>query len=1274
MNVYQDSTEGDVSFNITAFDLAGNSLTVNQTQLNSSNLTIDQTNPTLSNLTIYSNNFNTSLATLGDTLNITITANEDLSSANIALLDATYTMSITGVVANASVIVNAAHADGKVEFNITAFDLAGNSLTVNQAQLHSPNLTIDKNVPSVANLTLYSNNSNSSLARAGDLINITLEASEQIYNATLEILGTEINMTESNNTAYANISVLQNSPNGPVAFNITAYDIAGNEFNVTQDAASANVIIDTANPALSNLTIYSNNFNTSLATLGDTLNITITANEDLSSANIALLDATYTMSITDMVANASVIVNAAHADGKVEFNITAFDLAGNSLTVNQAQLDSPNLTIDKNVPSVANLTLYSNNSNSSLARAGDLINITLEASEQIYNATLEILGTEINMTESNNIAYATISVLQNSPNGPVTFNITAYDRAGNEFNVTQDAASANVIIDTANPALSNLTIYSNNSRTDYAMAGHLLNITITANEALKDANITILDSTYVMSVNGTVANASVNVYQDSTEGDVSFNITAFDLAGNSLTVNQTQLNSSNLTIDQTNPTISNLTIYSNNFNTSLATLGDTLNITITANEDLSSANITLLDATYTMSITGVVANASVIVNAAHADGKVEFNITAFDLAGNSLTVNQAQLDSPNITIDENVPSVTNLTLYSNNSNSSLARAGDLINITLEASEQIYNATLEILGTEINMTESNNIAYANISVLQNSPNGPVTFNITAYDRAGNEFNVTQDDASANVIIDTANPALSNLTIYSNNSRTDYAMAGHLLNITITANEALKDANITILDSTYVMSVNGTVANASVNVYQDSTEGDVSFNITAFDLAGNSLTVNQTQLNSSNLTIDQTNPTISNLTIYSNNFNTSLATLGDTLNITITANEDLSSANIALLDATYTMSITDMVANASVIVNAAHADGKVEFNITAFDLAGNGLTVNQAQLDSPNLTIDKNVPSVANLTLYSNNSNSSLARAGDLINITLEASEQIYNATLEILGTEINMTESNNIAYANISVLQNSPNGPVTFNITAYDRAGNEFNVTQDDASANVIIDTANPALSNLTIYSNNFNTSLATLGDTLNITITANEDLSSANIALLDATYTMSITDMVANASVIVNAAHADGKVEFNITAFDLAGNSLTVNQAQLDSPNLTIDKNVPSVANLTLYSNNSNSSLARAGDLINITLEASEQIYNATLEILGTEINMTESNNTAYANISVLQNSPNGPVAFNITAYDIAGNEFNVTQDDASANVIIDTDQSCTLKSNHIQQ
>ena len=204
------------------------------------------------------------------------------------------------------------------------------------------------------------------------------------------------------------------------------------------------------------------------------------------------------------------------------------------------------------------------------------------------------------------------------------------------------------------------------------------------------------------------------------------------------------------------------------------------------------------------------------------------------------------------------------------------------------------------------------------------------------------------------------------------------------------------------------------------------------------------------------------------------------MGNTLNITITANENLSSAEIMLLNSTYAMNITGQIANASVIVNENHTDGQVKFNITAFDLAGNNLTVNQTNLNSSNLTIDKNVPSVTNLSLYSNNSDPSLARAGDLINITLEVSEQIYNATLQIFDTETSMTESNNTAYANITVLQNSPNGLATFNITAYDGAGNEFNITQNDASANVIIDTVDPALSNLTIYSNNANPSLATV--------------------------------------------------------------------------------------------------------------------------------------------------------------------------------------------------
>ena len=239
-------------------------------------------------------------------------------------------------------------------------------------------------------------------------------------------------------TASATITVMDDSTNGPLEFNITAYDKTGNVFNVTQaNIREENVIIDTNDPSLVDLTIYSNNANPSLATINNILNITITANETLKNANITILGSTYVMNVSGAVANASVTVDQNSVEGEVLFNITAFDLAGNNFTADQTELDSSNVIIDHSIPSVQYLNVTSNNSNSSLARAGDLINITLEVSEQIENSTLQILNESIPMTINNDTASATITVMDDSTNGPLEFNITAYDKTGNVFNVTQ---------------------------------------------------------------------------------------------------------------------------------------------------------------------------------------------------------------------------------------------------------------------------------------------------------------------------------------------------------------------------------------------------------------------------------------------------------------------------------------------------------------------------------------------------------------------------------------------------------------------------------------------------------------------------------------------------------------------------------------------------------------------------------------------------------------------------------------------------------------------
>ena len=167
--------------------------------------------------------------------------------------------------------------------------------------------------------------------------------------------------------------------------------------------------------------------------------------------------------------------------------------------------------------------MASNNSNPKVAMAGDAITVTLQVSEQIGNSTLQILNNDIVMTINDDTASATITVLENSTNGPFEFSITVYDKTGNVFNVAQRSDSitdANVVIDTNGPSIVDLTISSNNANTSLATINNTLNITITANETLKAANITILGSTYVMSVNGAVANANVTIYQNSTEGDL----------------------------------------------------------------------------------------------------------------------------------------------------------------------------------------------------------------------------------------------------------------------------------------------------------------------------------------------------------------------------------------------------------------------------------------------------------------------------------------------------------------------------------------------------------------------------------------------------------------------------------------------------------------------------------------------------------------------------------------------------------------------------------
>ena len=179
------------------YTIIGNSLTLTQSDLTSSNILVDNTSPAKQNLDISSSNSNTTLAKSG-AINVTLTASEPIQSI-LYQFARTATVAISGntVEAIASVISS---DTGSVTFEIQVYDYAGNSLTLTQSDLTSSNVLVDNTSPAKQNLDISSSNSNATLAKSGDTINVTLTASEPIQSASSTIFARTATVAISGNT------------------------------------------------------------------------------------------------------------------------------------------------------------------------------------------------------------------------------------------------------------------------------------------------------------------------------------------------------------------------------------------------------------------------------------------------------------------------------------------------------------------------------------------------------------------------------------------------------------------------------------------------------------------------------------------------------------------------------------------------------------------------------------------------------------------------------------------------------------------------------------------------------------------------------------------------------------------------------------------------------------------------------------------------------------------------------------------------------------------
>ena len=352
-----------------------------------------------------------------------------------------------------------------VQVPATAFDdTAGNSYAgITDTTSWSFTTVADSTAPTISNISIPN-----SAMKVGDTITVTITVTSDADNYTTGsgaitgtiggfALGT---LAKTNNTTYtAQFTVTDNGTDVasgsdiPVSF--TLKDSSGNTSTahttpITQDSDS----IDANKPTLSNVTIASNNTDTSKAKIGEIVTISFTASETLSAlptATIATNAATVT-NTSGLNYTATFTMTDSQSAGVIAFAIDFSDVATNAGTQVTAVTSGTGVTFDKTAPSGYGVTITTdpiNNANKSALAftfSGAEVGTTYNYSIDDTNAsTTAITGSGTIATATDTISAIDVSSLDDDT---LTLSVTLTDPTGNIGTSATDTVLKDVVLPT----------------------------------------------------------------------------------------------------------------------------------------------------------------------------------------------------------------------------------------------------------------------------------------------------------------------------------------------------------------------------------------------------------------------------------------------------------------------------------------------------------------------------------------------------------------------------------------------------------------------------------------------------------------------------------------------------------------------------------------------------------------------------------------------------------------------------------------------------------
>ena len=298
--------------------------------------------------------------------------------------------------------------------------------------------------------------------------------------------------------------------------------------------------------------------------------------------------------------------------------------------------------------------------NQSYVKAGDLATVYVSANNTISSVSATIFGRSVQANHSGNTTNATVTVLENDPQGFVDFSLNIVDVDGNLVTATpQILTGSNIQVDTIAP----------NMESSYASS--LNSVTVVFSEDIRAESVSIDDFTMnnVVITGHNVSSDTVNLLTStlniSSLPSLNLSRSVEDLAGNSISGVSIPTVVGFDATDIIAPKFVSLEAYSSNPNTTLAKANDIITVNLTTYDTASSANATMLGRVIQPVISGNHVTFELNVASDDVQGLVNFTLFAYDEQNNTLQITQENLTTRNVIVDTISPEMLSVKTASN---------------------------------------------------------------------------------------------------------------------------------------------------------------------------------------------------------------------------------------------------------------------------------------------------------------------------------------------------------------------------------------------------------------------------------------------------------------------------------------------------------------------------------------------------------------------------------------------------------------------------------